>query len=453
MKVRIPIIPISPTYYWTAETRTLDLKAIAVFAAIGFFLDDETFFLEKRTFRPGSEYTLTDKGWKQQTYFSWTYEPEIVQFDEVVDRFGELLKNLVMRGVHAKNVILPISGGLDSRTLLVALKGNPNVHSYSYEFKGGVHENYYGSRAANIAGIPHKNFVIPPGYLWRIIDEAVITNYAEAEAVHARQLAWLPEISELGDIFLLGHWGDVLFDSMGVPDNLSFEGQVDVLLRKLIKRGGTAIATDLWRNWKLEGQFHDYLRAKVEQLLSRIDINNANARLRAFKSIHWAHRWTGANIQFFSKYKPVSVPYFDDEMCRFICKVPEKWLAQRKIQIEYIKRQWPELARIPWQAVRPFNLYNYHLNKAPWNIPVRIARKISWSIRRRVQRNWEIQFLGRDNDLRLREWLLDNEKLDGVVERSIRDRYYKAFKENALANAFPVSILLSLSAFAKHYLK
>src|SRR5690606_41359599 len=133
MKVRIPIIPISPTYYWTAETRTLDLKAIAVFAAIGFFLDDETFFLEKRTFRPGSEYTLTDKGWKQQTYFSWPHEPEIVQFDEVVDRFGELLKNLGMRGVHAKNVILPLSAGVDSRTLLGALKGDPNAHAYAYE--------------------------------------------------------------------------------------------------------------------------------------------------------------------------------------------------------------------------------------------------------------------------------------------------------------------------------
>src|SRR5690606_34690963 len=127
--------------------------------------------------------------------------------------------------------------------------------------------------------------------------------------------------------------------------------------------------------------------------------------------------------------------------------------AERRIQLEYIKRQWPELARIPWQAVRPFNLYNYHRNRTPWNIPVRVARKISWSIKKKIQRNWEIQFIGRDNDLQLREWLFDNKKLDGLVNRGIRELHYEAFKKNSLAYAFPVSILLSLSTIAKHHLQ
>lgn len=451
--MRIPIIPPSPTYYWTADTKTLDLKAIAVFSAIGFFLDDETYFLEKKTFRPASIYSLTDEGWKRDVYFSWTYEPEDVKLGEVVDRFGDLLERLVSRDVGAHRAILPISGGLDSRTLLVALKGNRSVSAYSYEFEGGIRENYYGELAAKKAGISHQSFVIPPGYLWNVIDQAARTNDTEAEVVHARQLAWLHTLTNLGDIFLLGHWGDVLFDGMGVPDDLPFEGQVDVLLKKLIKRGGAELGTALWQSWGLEGKFYDYLRARVEQLHSILEIDNANARIRAFKSTHWAHRWTGASIRFFSDYKPVCLPYFDDEMCRFVCTIPEALLAGRRIQIEYIKRRWPELGKVPWQATRPFNLYNLHLNKHPWNIPVRIARKLSMALNKKVQRNWEIQFVGRENDLHLREWLFSNSKLDTIVDRRIREKYYDAFRNDALPHAFPISILLSLSTFAKHYLE
>ena len=45
-------------------------------------------------------------------------------------------------------------------------------------------------------------------------------------------------------------------------------------------------------------------------------------------------------------------------MCNFVCTIPEKFLKNRKIQIEYIKRKAPDLAKIKWQKY-DLDLYNY----------------------------------------------------------------------------------------------
>ncbi|MBK7870832.1 MAG: hypothetical protein IPJ74_09160 [Saprospiraceae bacterium] len=125
------------------------------------------------------------------------------------------------------------------------------------------------------------------------------------------------------------------------------------------------LGSALWQAWGLEGVFGDYLHGRIETLLCGIDIDNANARIRAFKSLYWAPRWTSTNLQVFAAARPMALHYYHDEMCQFICTVPEKHLAGRQIQIEYLKMKAPELARIPWQDHRPFNLYNYHLDKTP----------------------------------------------------------------------------------------
>src|SRR5690606_38601732 len=100
-------------------------------------------------------------------------------------------------------------------------------------------------------------------------------------------------------------------------------------------------------------------------------------------------------------------PYYDNRLCEFICSVPEKYLAGRQIQIEYLKMRNPDLAKISWQSHKPFNLYNYHLNKMPYNLPYRVVDKMKRTLnaKKYIQRNWELQFLGDQNEKHLKKWL------------------------------------------------
>src|SRR5690606_5002087 len=150
--------------------------------------------------------------------------------------------------------------------------------------------------------------------------------------------------------------------------------------------------------------------------------------------------------------RPVALPYYDRRMCDFICTLPEHLLDGRKIQIEYIKRRSKEAAKVTWQARRPFNLYNYEWNRMPYNLPVRMWYKMKNGLARRplIQRNWELQFLGPQNDEHLRRWLFDNKNFVQFISPEVTQYFYRKFTaENPSGYAHAISMLLTLSLFAR----
>ena len=49
-------------------------------------------------------------------------------------------------------------------------------------------------------------------------------------------MAVINEIAKLGDVFSLGHWGDVLFDSECLKDDISEIELIQLLKKKVLKR-------------------------------------------------------------------------------------------------------------------------------------------------------------------------------------------------------------------------
>jgi hypothetical protein len=146
------------------------------------------------------------------------------------------------------------------------------------------------------------------------------------------------------------------------------------------------------------------------------------------------------------------MPYYDNRMSEFICTVPEAYLAGRQLQIAYIKKRLPKLAKLTWQSHAPFNLYNYKFDKTPWNLPYRVVNKLKRlaSSNDYIQRNWELQFLGETNDKKLQSYLFENSDLDSLIPFQIRRDIYTKFKQDdAVFYSHPLSMLLTLSVFSK----
>ncbi|TWO34368.1 asparagine synthetase B family protein [Seonamhaeicola sediminis] len=457
--ITTPIIPTKQTFFKVDAPHDLDLQAICVFAAIGFFLDADTYFKDTKVLRPGTEYTLddSDKILDAKTYFNWHYTPRDISFNQVLEEYKILFEKIVSEQALDKQVILPLSGGLDSRTQAVALKKiGAEVFSYSYDFENGYPETKIAKHIAKTCGFNFQDYKINKGYLWSVIEDLAKINGCYSDFTSPRQMAILNEFENMGDVFSLGHWGDVLFDSMNLPA-LTHQAQVDALMNKLLKRGGLEFATSLWKLWELEGHFKDYFRHRISALLHTININDTNAKLRAFKSKYWAPRWTSVNLSIFSKAKPITLPYYDDRMCEFICTVPEEYLKNRQLQIAYIKQSAPELAKIEWQDHRPFNLCNYHLNKSPYNLPYKIINKLKRELKGLsgnpyVQRNWELQFLGTDNTYFLKKNILESGLETWIPLSFLKAQLNAFFQGNSLRQAHSISILLTLSLFnQKHW--
>lgn len=454
--IRTPIIP--SRVDMIGQSDELDLKAICVFAAIGFFLGEDTYFKGLKTLKPGHDYILDEHNnvVSSTPYFNWHYSPREITLNNATEEYKFVFEKLIKQHANGRKVILPLSGGLDSRSLAAGLKHVfANVESYSYSFEGGLDETRYAQQIAKAQKFPFHKLVVPSGYLWQKVDDLAEINGCYSEFTHPRQMAFIHKYASYGDMFMLGHWGDVLFDNMKVNDDLPIADQVVFLLKKIIKMGGKELGSSLWDAWGLDGKFDDYLYERVFDLLSSLNISNANAQLRAFKSRYWATRWTSVNLSIFESVKPIGVPYFDNEMCELICTLPEEILSGRLIQIDYLKKYSPELARIEWQEKRPFNLYNYHQNY-PWiTLPYRGIQKIKRMLQPNdfVQRNWELQFLGKENAAQLEQRLFDEKNMSNWVPTSLIADYYKRFKsENPVYYAHAVSMLLTLSLFSRHKL-
>ena len=253
----------------------------------------------------------------------------------------------------------------------------------------------------------------------------------------------------------MGHWGDVLFDNFRLPVDLPFVKQIEILKKSIFKDSGLELAHALWEIWGLDGDFNQYLDEVLAEELSFINItNNASANMRAFKSLHWAPRWNRINLSIFEKYKPIYLPYYSDKICDFVCRTPEKYLSNRKIQIEYIKRESPEIAKIIWQEHAPYNLYNYYWNKMPWNIPYRLKNKVKRIIKNKklIQRNWELQFIGKLNKEQLEKRLFQNDNLNEFVPNNlIRNIFNSFYQIDSVYFSHSLSMIITLGQFFSLY--
>ncbi len=452
--------PIIPKKQFPAKLKApheLHHKAICIFAATGFFLDQDTYFKDEVILRAATKNTIDDNGYlvASEPWFNWHYTPQNISFDEALDKFSSLFETIVNEQAGNKTVILPLSGGLDSRTQAVALKSlNKSVVSYSYKFKDGFDEVSIAKKIAKECGFEFHGFEIENGYLWDVIDELSKTLEGYSEFTHPRQMAITDFFKEIEGVFSLGHWGDVLFDKGGL-ETYKQDELTSVIIKKIIKKGGLELANQLWENWNLEGSFLNYLKSRITALLQEIEIDNPSAKLRAFKSLYWAPRWTTANLSVFEKNHPIALPYYDDRMCEFICTVPEEFLANRKLQIAYIKKHNTALAKLTWQDHRPFNLNTFKYNRSPFNLPYRIYNKLNRVLnsmlnRPLIQRNWELQFLGEANDAQLRDYIF-SEDFNQLIPKTVVTSFYEKFKTVDQVNySHPLSMILTFSLWSKN---
>ena len=447
-----PIIPTQPTFAKVKAQHELNKEAICIFMATGFFLDQDTYWKDEVVLQPASIHKLDENGFLKDSkpWFNWHYSPRDISFEQALKEFTVLFHTIIEEQVGDKKVILPLSGGLDSRSQAVALKVlGKNVHSYSYDFKGGYPETKIAKQIAKICDFNFQEFHVEKGYLWNCINDLAKINDCYSDFTHPRQMAIIDNFKEMGEVFSLGHWGDVLFDHQN-KEELTEEEQINLLLKKVVKKGGLELSSSLWNSWNLEGDFTSYLKNRIQKLLQEINIENTSAKIRAFKSMYWAPRWTSINLSVFSEKHPITLPYYDNRMCEFICTLPEEYLADRKLQIAYIKQQNPEVAKITWQSYKPFNLFTFQKNKPPFNLPYRVINKLQRETKALfgnpyIQRNWELQFLGVENENELKKRLFSKE-LESIVPKEITDEFYQKFKkENQVYYSHPVSMLLTLA--------
>ena len=446
----------------SASARQLDWLALTGFLGFGFFPHDRTFYDDVRILRPASLYVFDRSGRirRQERYATWHYTPDTSRtYDDTVSEFARVFGEVMADHISTGHVAVPISGGLDSRSTVAEIREpTDRVWAYSYGYSADSIETGIARRLAKCRALAFDEFVIGP-YLFDHIDIAVASVEGFQDITQCRQAAVAEEIARRADYVIAAHWGDVWLDDMGLVGSggpaLDAEAVTDHTLHKIEKRGRAWLLDNVARSHLNEQDPRELLRDIVRQELASVaHMEDPDFRVKAFKTDNWSFRWTLSSVRMYQPGAFPRLPFYDTRIADFFQTVPSAYVAGRRLQIDYLKRYAPDLARVTWQA-RYADLY--HCDRpAVWALPKRAFKKLGRIVRGRhvIERNWEVQFAGERGREGLREWLLRpglrlHDLVPPMKVRSLLDAFDIAPLEQG--RGYTVSMLLSLSAWLERY--
>lgn len=408
-----------PAVAGSASSRKLDWDGLYSFFSVSFFPDDRTYFDDVRILHPSSNYIFDGQGKlkRKSRYWNWHHSPARRRtYEQTIHEFSDVFAEVMRDQMQSGRIAMPISGGLDSRSTIAALRKDGDkgtdegrIWSYSYGYTDESAETRIAHRIAHTRQLPFRAFTIPP-YLFGKLSLVIDSVEGYQDLTQSRQAAVVDEISQHADFVIAAHWGDVWMDDMGYTDNVgggSDNEVADLALAKFSKNGGEWFRREFFSHGEQKGKGEEILKDFVRSEFRRLEkIEDRDFRMKAFKTNSWSFRWTLASLRMFQGAAFTRLPFYDSRLCDFFCTVPTEYVKARRLQVDYIKRCAPDLARIAWQ---PYDANLYWYKRFHSLLLPRRAVKRLWRMAvgtRTIQRNWEVQFLGAAGRANIVNWLL-----------------------------------------------
>lgn len=447
----------------------LDWAGISGLFGCGFFPEDRTHFENVRILKPATETVLDEHGKlvSSQRYWEWSHEPDTTRSPgDLADEFGHVFLRIMGEMTSRDRVAVPISGGLDSRSTLAGLGvggarsgGVANLWGYSYGYSDDSIETRISSELARCRGLAFQRFTIRP-YLSSRLDTILGCIEGFQDLLQCRQAFVIDELAEHSDHVIAAHWGDVWHDDMGFDasrDATGGDGVAAHAFEKMAKRG---------RRWlwdqvcaRSAGGLNPELvtRGFVEEGIGRVrGIQDPDFRVKAFKTDNWSFRWTLSSIRMFQAASFPRLPFYDTRVADFFLRVPTGRVSGRAMQLEFLRRFAPDLARVEWQETGT-DLFDQGRGKVG-----QLARRVTARLERLllnkpvVERNWEVQLRGVEGRELLQQYLLrEGLAVHELVGRKEVQDLVNLFQSEPLVDGrgYTVSMLFSFSAWLEARLR
>jgi hypothetical protein len=334
-----------------ADSDQLDLAAVGQLLQVGYPLADRTLYPAVKLLPPAS--FATWHGGQFLIRRLWEPPPPASQelpLDEAASALEAAVTRAVERALDPRlRIVLPISGGLDSRLLLGIARKRTPLTTLSFGH-GHSRDVTFGSRLARASGTTHRSVPLPPDYMAILGPRAVYLTEGLAPLESSHMLCLNPALASTPSLLVSGFLGgvasgahlgwvapgeeaqDPAVAARALFERRYREGFSDDELRQLVRR-------PLLR--EMEGAAFDAFYAayrRGEGAIGRAERANFELRQR---------RFVVYQVSLFGAVALVRAPFADREVLETVFGLP---LAARRDQRAYrhlLIRSFPDLARVP----------------------------------------------------------------------------------------------------------
>lgn len=333
-------------------------RALLELCAAGYVLGNETLYDDLCVLQAGEYLLFNKRDQERQIAHYYKYIPKPVRetsYEDAMDELGSIVDLAVCRTIDEANgrkIIVPLSGGLDSRIVAAKLREHKydNVQLFSY----GVKNNDEARIAREVAARLDLPWTMLPSSREKVVALArsqrrqelndyfhgfsALPSYVEFEAIDNLVETGL---GEPGDLIVNGQSGDYICGAH-IPAKLFDMAKPEVpdIIEYIIYKHFS-----LWKTLKTDENVRK-LTAHIHALLPPHEelegLGSKDAILSAYESFEWTERQSkmvvhGQRIYEFYGFD-WSLPLWDGDLMEFYARMPFDFKFQRKLFRDYVKQ-------------------------------------------------------------------------------------------------------------------
>ena len=336
--------------------RTLDYDALAVFLRIGFFIAADTPFRAIRAVPPRPVLEWTADGPR----LAGRYPPVVrhaLTRDQAIDGFIDTFRSAIARRLPAGAFQMPLSGGRDSRHILLALleagaKPSACVTVPHFPWRG-ADDVTVAAEVSRTVGVPH---VVLRQWRDRLQAERVknrCTHFCADE--HAQFMAVAEYLRASTRETYDGIAGDVLSQSSDL--NPEFHArfkrrQAHGVAEHVLDRYGTSVSDAALKRVVTPSLFREVPRQRAIERLVQEALRHAPGPNPTSSFFFWNRTRREVALSPYGIMRSVKVyaPYLDRDVFTLLAGLPASMLMDRALHTDAIARAYPAVAGVRYEA-------------------------------------------------------------------------------------------------------